>query len=83
MKKMMNFGAIAGLILIFLSAGYYDTQLLAGKAADFSTFVPAIVGIVLLVLWLNGKAVRRYIRGVARRLPKVIAEERRLRAMAK
>jgi len=80
MKKMMDLGAAAGLVMIILSAGYYDTQLIAGTQATAATFIPAVIGTLLLVLWLNGKAVRRYLRHLSRELPKVFAAERRRRA---
>lgn len=80
MKNWLNYSAVAGLLMIFLSAGYYDTQLIAGTKASFATFVPAIIGTLLLTGWLNRSAIRRYLRHLACELPKVIAAERRRRA---
>jgi len=73
----MDYGAVLGFIMIFASAGYYDTQLLEGVKVTFATFVPAIFGAFLLVLWLNGKAVRRFLRRMMLELIRTLEEGQR------
>ncbi len=76
MKKMFNYGAILGVIMIFLSAMRYDNCLYNEVKATSPVFIPAILGTALIVLWLNKKSIEKYLKRVKRNFEAVMAEVR-------
>ncbi len=76
MKKILNFGAAAGIIMLVLSAGRYDTCLLTGESVTFGILLPAVVGTALILLSINEKTVSKCVYRFFQRLDKRLAYNR-------